>query len=177
MPIGQVGPGSLGTSGSSGQSGQSGYSGKSGFSGVSGFSGKSGFSGVSGGAGSAGATGASGTSGVSGFSGPTTIPQNAQSDNYTLVLSDSGKHILETGASKTITIPPNSGGGSVAFAIGTAVTFVVTNASGCTIAITTDTLIWAQDGSTGSRTLAQDGIATALKIDTTVWLISGTGLS
>lgn len=102
------------------------------------------------------------------------IPQNSQSDNYTLVLGDSGKHIYQTGASKTVTIPANA---SVAFTVGTSVTFIATDAGGCSIAITSDTLRWADDGTTGPRTLAQYGIATALKVTATEWLIAGTGLS
>lgn len=86
------------------------------------------------------------------------IPQNSQSVDYTLVLTDSGKHIYQTGATKTVTIPANA---SVAFPLGTTVTFIATDAGGCTIAITTDTLRWAEDGSTGSVSLAQYGIATA----------------
>jgi hypothetical protein len=45
------------------------------------------------------------------------------------------------------------------------------------IAITTDTLYQAGTGSTGTRTLAQYGVATALKLTSTTWLISGTGLT
>jgi hypothetical protein len=46
-----------------------------------------------------------------------------------------------------------------------------------TISITTDTLIQAGSGSTGSRTLAANGMATALKIGSTKWMISGSGLT
>jgi hypothetical protein len=46
-----------------------------------------------------------------------------------------------------------------------------------TIAITTDTLMLADAGTTGSRTLAAYGVATAIKIDSTQWLISGPGLT
>jgi len=102
------------------------------------------------------------------------IPQNAQSDSYTCVAADAGKHILQTGASKTITIPANA---SVAYALGTTLTFIPTNATGCSVAITSDTLIWADGGGTGTRTLAQYAIATAVKITTTSWLISGVGVS
>jgi hypothetical protein len=35
----------------------------------------------------------------------------------------------------------------------------------------------AGDGSTGSRTLAANGIATAVKVTSTEWLINGTGLT
>ena len=106
------------------------------------------------------------------------IPQNSKSAAYTLVLADAGKHILHPSAdttARTFTIPANS---SVAYIIGTALTFVNQNAAGVvTIAITTDTMRLAGTGTIGSRTLAANGIATALKITATEWLISGTGLT
>jgi hypothetical protein len=107
-----------------------------------------------------------------------TIPQNSQSTAYTLVLADSGKQIFHPSAdttARTFTIPAN---GSVAFPIGTAVTFINQNGAGVvTIAITTDTMRLAGAGTTGSRTLAANGIATAIKITSTEWIISGTGLT
>ena len=106
------------------------------------------------------------------------MPQNSQSAAYTCVLEDSGKHILHPSADttpRTFTIPANS---SVAYPIGTAITFINHNGAGTlTIAINTDTLRWAGVGSEGSRTLAANGIATAIKITTTEWIISGSGLS
>lgn len=106
------------------------------------------------------------------------IPQNSQSAAYTLVLADSGKHILHPSAdttARTFTIPAN---GAVAFPIGTAVTFVNQNGAGnITIAITTDTMRLAGAGTTGSRTLAANGTATALKITATEWIISGVNLT
>ena len=73
------------------------------------------------------------------------------------------------------TIPSNAG---VAFPIGTAVTFVNQNAAGVvTIAITTDVMRLAGAGTTGSRTLAANGVATAIKLTATEWIISGSGLT
>ena len=50
-----------------------------------------------------------------------------------------------------------------------------------TIAITTDTMYLSSAGTTGSRTLAQYGSATAIKVaglsSAGVWLISGSGLT
>lgn len=113
-----------------------------------------------------------------GGGGTAGIPQNSQSTAYTLVLGDANYHILHPSAdttARTFTIPANS---SVAFPVGTAVTFVNQNAAGViTIAITTDTMRLAGAGTTGSRTLAANGIATALKITSTEWIISGTGLT
>lgn len=106
------------------------------------------------------------------------ILQNSQSAAYTLVLADSGKHIYHPSAdttARTWTIPAN---GSVAFPVGTAITFVNDTSAGViTIAITTDTLVLAGAGTTGSRTLAAGGVATAVKVTSTRWIISGTGLT
>lgn len=106
------------------------------------------------------------------------IPVNSQSAAYTLVLSDSGKQILHPSADTTarvFTIPANS---SVAFPIGTAVTFINQNGAGAvTISITTDTMRLAGTGATGNRTLAANGVATAVKITSTEWIISGTNLT
>jgi hypothetical protein len=106
------------------------------------------------------------------------IPQNSQSGAYTLVLGDAGKHILHPSAdttARTFTIPANS---SVAFPVGTAITFINQNGAGSvTIAITTDTMRLAGAGTTGSRTLAANGVATAIKITSTEWIISGSGLT
>jgi len=104
-------------------------------------------------------------------------PVNSQSAAYTLVLADSGKTILHPSSdanARTFTIPAN---GSVAYATGTVVTFINMTSQVVTIAITTDTMYLAGTGSTGSRSLAQYGIATAVKIDSTNWVISGNGLT
>jgi hypothetical protein len=105
------------------------------------------------------------------------IPQNSQSAAYTLVLDDAGKHILHPSGdanARTFTIPANS---SVAYAIGTAITFINMTSQVVTIAITTDTMYLSSAGTTGSRSLAQYGSATAIKITSTNWLISGSGLT
>lgn len=119
-----------------------------------------------------------GTGLISDAVGFRTVPQNSQSTAYTAVAADAGKHILHPSADTTarvFTIPANS---SVAYPIGTAITFVNQNSGGViTISITTDTMRLAGAGTTGSRTLAANGIATALKITSTEWIISGTGLT
>jgi len=106
------------------------------------------------------------------------IPQNSQSAAYTLVLTDAGKHILHPSAdttARTFTIPANS---SVAYPIGTAITFINQDSAGVvTIAITTDTMRLSPAGTTGSRTLAANGSATCVKITSTEWIISGSGLT
>jgi len=105
------------------------------------------------------------------------IPQNSQSAAYTLVLADAGKHIFHPSGdanARTYTIPANS---SVAYPIGTAITFINMTSQVVTIAITTDTMYLSSAGTTGSRSLAQYGSATAIKMTSTTWLISGSGLT
>ena len=100
------------------------------------------------------------------------IPQNSQSTGYTLALSDMGKHIsITTGG---ITIPANS---SVAFPIGAAIVIFNNSASNQTISITTDTLRLAGTATTGQRTIAQYGVASLLKVTSTVWVVSGAGVT
>ena len=108
------------------------------------------------------------------------IPQNAQSGSYTMVLADSGKHIYHASGdgAATYTIPAAS---SVAYPIGTAITFVNLSATSVSIAITTDTMYLSSAGTTGTRTLAQYGSATAIKVSglssSGIWVISGSGLT
>ena len=105
------------------------------------------------------------------------IPINSQSAAYTTVLADAGKTILHPSTdanARTFTIAANA---SVAYDVGTAITFINMTSQVVTIAINSDTLYLAGTGSTGSRSLAQYGMATAVKLTSTTWIISGTGLT
>lgn len=105
------------------------------------------------------------------------IPQNSQSAAYTLVITDGGKtiyHPTTDANARTFTIPAN---GTVAFPVGTVVNFVNMTTQVVTIAITTDTMYLGGTGTTGSRSLALYGVATALKLTATTWIITGTGLT
>jgi hypothetical protein len=108
------------------------------------------------------------------------IPQNAQTGSYTMVLADSGKHIFHASGAgaATYTIPAAS---SVAYPIGTAITFINLSSTSISIAITTDTMYLSSAGTTGTRTLAQYGSATAIKVSglssSGIWVISGSGLT
>ena len=100
------------------------------------------------------------------------LPQNAQTAAYTLALADAGKHIsITTGG---IVIPANA---SIAFPIGTTIVIFNNSGSNQTVSITTDTLRFAGSALTGTRTLAQYGLATCVKVAATVWAISGSGLN
>ena len=107
------------------------------------------------------------------------IPQSTDATTtgaYTITAADSGEHIYAS-ATRTITIPANS---SVALPIGTTISFIAGAGATMTIAITTDTLLIAGSGTGGagtSRTLAPHGVATIIKATSTLWYISGSGLS
>lgn len=100
------------------------------------------------------------------------IPQNSQTGAYTLALTDAGKHIsITTGG---VVIPAN---GSVAFPTGTAVVIYNNSSSPQNISITSDTLRQAGTTNTGTRALGAYGVATVMKVASTTWVISGTGVS
>jgi len=104
------------------------------------------------------------------------LQQTSQSANYTTVAADAYGQILHPAADnnpRTFTIDSNA---NVPYKIGATLTFV-NEINTLTIAITSDTLTLAGAGTTGSRTLAASGIATAIKIAATKWVISGVGLS
>ncbi len=102
-------------------------------------------------------------------------PQNSRSAAYQLVASDAGKTILHPASdnnARTFTIPANS---VVAYDIGTVITFI--NMINTVTIACADTLYLAGTGATGNKTLAAYGICTAVKITSTAWLVSGTGVS
>ncbi len=101
-------------------------------------------------------------------------PQMSDQDDYTLALTDAGGHYYHvSGSTHTLTIPANA---SVAFPIGTVIAIVNENGGGnLSIAITSDTLRWGS--STGTRTLAANGTATLLKVTSTVWRLTGDGIT
>jgi hypothetical protein len=100
------------------------------------------------------------------------LPQNSQTSSYTLALADAGKMINTTTGG--VVIPANA---SIAFPIGSTVIVYNNSASSQTISITTDTLYLAGTSTTGSRTLAQRGLATLVKVTSTNWVISGAGVT
>lgn len=105
------------------------------------------------------------------------IPINSKSAAYTTVLADSGKVIFHPSTdanARTFTIDSNA---NVAYPLGTAITFINMTSQVVTIAITSDTMYLSNTGTTGSRSLGQYGSATAIKMTSTTWLISGSGLT
>jgi hypothetical protein len=102
------------------------------------------------------------------------VPSISVSANRTTVLSDSGKMVQMGASGTTQTIAANA---SVPYPVGTTLTFVNFSAGNTTIAINSDTLLFFGTGASGSRTLAAGGRATAIKLTSTIWGISGVNLS
>lgn len=104
------------------------------------------------------------------------VPISSKSAAYTVVLGDANTCIYHPSSdnnARTFTIDSNA---NVAYSVGTFLVFV-NEINTVTIAITSDTLTLAGAGTTGSRTLAANGVATALKVASTKWVINGTGLT
>ena len=95
--------------------------------------------------------------------------------SYTMVLGDAGQVVRFTGAtaSKVCTIPANA---SVAFPIGTMIGITNDGSATMTLAITTDTMTWGKDNTTGTRTLAAGADCVILKTTATTWKVNGSAL-
>lgn len=98
------------------------------------------------------------------------LPPSAQAQGsaITLALSDAGKMVINTAGGWTI--PANA---AVPFPIGTAIVLYNDSGSGQTVAITSDTLRLAGTATTGTRTVAQRGYATVIKVKAAEWTIEG----
>jgi len=100
------------------------------------------------------------------------IPQNSQSAAYTLQASDSGKFIRITGGN-SVTIPQS------VFQIGDNVT-IYNDSNTATIQIIQGagaTVVTGGQTTTGTRTLATNGVATILCVNTNKFVITGTGIT
>lgn len=102
------------------------------------------------------------------------LPQNAQTTAYTLALADQGKHVFATGAAFTITVPANA---TTAFPVGSEITIFVGDAVKTLAPAAGVTLILGGTAITGSRTLAINSVATCIKLQTNVWVVSGAGVT
>ena len=98
-----------------------------------------------------------------------TVPVNSQTANYTLIASDAGKYISITTGGVNI---PNS-----IFTVGQTISIYNNSSSSQTISAGSSTLILAGTATTGSRTLAQYGLATILCVASNTFVITGAGVS
>ena len=111
---------------------------------------------------------------VNGFAvGYLEMPQ-VTAANVTLALTDSGRHFYSTGSTPyTITVPANS---SVAFPIGSVITFVNQSTANITVDKGSATVFLSGNSTSASRTITSYGTATLLKVAADTWFINGSGV-
>lgn len=105
-------------------------------------------------------------------------PQNQQSGNYTLTLSDAGKQIFLNLSSNTstLTVPPNS---SVPFPVGTTITVVTANNSySANIANSGSSSLYLIPSTTPRTNVRISGYSAASlsKIQNDIWWVTGVGV-
>jgi hypothetical protein len=106
-----------------------------------------------------------------------TVPQNAQTTNYVLQLTDAGKHIYYTQAANVNLYIPNAG--QTVFANGHTITIISRTTSSANVTVTPNTGVsmYLAGNSTAKSTVTLNSysMATLLKIGTDTWMVSGTG--
>lgn len=101
-----------------------------------------------------------------------TLPQNVQAGAYAITAADRGKGVvMNSGSNLTVNASVFAGGDVV----------TIVNNSGGSLSIVSGTgaptLRLGGTGTTGNRTLANNGIATIYAVTTSVFIVSGTGVS
>jgi plastocyanin/uncharacterized protein with PhoU and TrkA domain len=107
-----------------------------------------------------------------------TIPQNIQSTNYTLQLTDAGKHIYYTQASNTILHIPTTS--NVAFSNGSTIMIISATSAGANVTVSPNTgvtMYLAGNTTSASRNVTTYGMATLIQVAANTWFINGTGVS
>jgi hypothetical protein len=107
-----------------------------------------------------------------------TVPQNAQSTNYVLQLTDAGKHIYYTQASNTILYIPTTS--NVAFSNGSTIMIVSRTSSSANVTVSPNTgvtMYLAGNTTSASRNVTTYGMATLIQVAANTWFINGTGVS
>ena len=103
--------------------------------------------------------------------------QNLQTGNYTLQLTDAGKHIYYTQAtSNTLFIPTTS---NVAFLTGTTIMIVSKTSSSANITVSPNTgvsMFLAGNTTSASRNVTTHGVVTLINVAANTWFISGSGV-
>lgn len=102
------------------------------------------------------------------------LPPNSQTGTYTAVLADRGKAIILGGGAGVGVIPANA---SVAYPLGTVLTFINANGAPTTVSIASDSLTLAGTASVGTRTIPASSYMVAIKAASATWFASGPGVS
>jgi hypothetical protein len=107
-----------------------------------------------------------------------TVPQNAQTTNYTLVNSDAGKHLYYTqSANVNLYIPWSS---NASFENGTTIMIVSRTTSSANVTVTPNTgvtMYLAGNTTSASRNVTTYGMATLIQVAANTWFINGTGVA
>lgn len=114
---------------------------------------------------------------VSVYAAAQTVPQNAQTTNYTLQLTDAGKHIYYTQASNTTLYIPTTS--NVSFANGSTIMIVSKTSSRANVTVlpnTGVTMYFAGNTTNASRNVTTYGVATLIQVAANTWFIDGTGV-
>lgn len=108
--------------------------------------------------------------------GQRSLPRNLQSGTYTLAATDAAGYVYSQNAgAQVINVPLNA-----TTAIARDSVILIVNNGSAAISLTPAggvTLKLAGSTGTGTRTIAANGMCTALKVDTDVWFVSGPGVS
>jgi hypothetical protein len=107
-----------------------------------------------------------------------TIPQNAQSTDYTLQLTDAGKHIYYTQASNTTLYIPTTS--NVAFSNGSTIMIISATSAGANVTVSPNTgvtMYLAGNTTSVSRNVTTYGMATLIQVAANTWFINGTGVA
>jgi hypothetical protein len=106
-----------------------------------------------------------------------TIPQNAQTGDYTLTLSDAGKFIYYNGSQNTRLYIPTTA--NVAFSNGAVIMIVSQTSSGANVTINANSgvsLYLAGNTTSSNRNVTTYGVATLLHVKANTWFVYGTGI-
>jgi len=107
-----------------------------------------------------------------------TLPQNPQTTNYVLQLTDAGKHIYYTQAANVNLYIPNAG--QTVFANGHTITIISRTTSSANVTVTPNTgvsMYLAGNTTSSSRNVTTYGMATLIQVAANTWFINGTGVS
>lgn len=107
-----------------------------------------------------------------------TVPQNAQTVNYTIQLTDAGKHIYYTQASNTILYIPTTA--NVAFSNGSTIMIISRTSSSANVTVSPNTgvsMYLAGNTTSASRNVTTYGMASLIQVAANTWFINGTGVS
>jgi hypothetical protein len=89
------------------------------------------------------------------------------------VFGDAGTQLLHPSTDNVVRTFSIDSNANVPYPIGSQIFFVNRSAANLLITINSDMLILCGTTNTGTRTLTQNGVAIAIKVEPTIWIIYG----